>query len=138
MVELAIAMVVAALLGVVAWQFVSRILNPKTGALQGARRRAERALAEARLMEVLMQDLRSSVDVVGDPATGYLIERYVPTASGDLELRVASWRKRDETTVVRELEGGRATEFSFAGLLDDEVPILDLRLEPVRDVLFEP
>lgn len=98
-------------------------------------RESARAIVQARTMEYLTRDLRSSVAVT-DLATGHFrITRYVPI-DGRLQTRTVEWQVHDGRRVTRQQEGEPVQEFNFTGLLEPNSPALALKMERTTDTVF--
>lgn len=102
-------------------------------------REASRALAEALLMETLMQDLRSARKVTPQGANGYQIERYV-AAGGKLKEQpiTVTWEMVEGPKVKRQVPGERPQIFDFSKMINPGDPPFKFQLEKVPDVVFQP
>jgi hypothetical protein len=122
---------VVALLGV-----VMLISHAAMHSLMRGERRADRestrALLEAQVLEVLLQDVRSSVSVCRLGDGEWRISRYVCLPSG-LESREVVWRTDGRTRVTRHQDGESVKEWSLAGLGDPGETAFRLKLERLSD-----
>ena len=101
-------------------------------------RESSRALAEAQLMETLMQDLRSARTVTQQGADGYRIDRFVSTGGRlSQETQLVTWQVI-EGTKIRRQTGVRTQIFDFSKLIDPKDPPFKFQLERVSDVVFKP
>lgn len=114
------------------------LVSGRRGGLPAARRRADLASQKALVFESLLRDVRSSVGIAGSPEAGYTIERFVVADDGSFDVVEVTWRRTDEATITRRAGDGPPREFRFHGLLDDAQLVLDLKIQPVDDVLFQP
>jgi hypothetical protein len=138
MVELGVAMVVAMVISVMAYRAIYQITAGDKGSLASARRRADRAIQQSQVMELLLRDLRSATELPPAGTESFTMTRWVPGPDGALVEQMVTWEKRDDVTIVRTAEGERPRIFSFEGLLEEQRPVLEFRVEPVTDVLFDP
>jgi hypothetical protein len=98
-----------------------------------------RAIMEARMMEVVLRDVRSSTEAIHVDADGkgYRIRRWV-LAGGRAEPRNVAWRLVDGKKVTRQEESGPVQEFDFTQLFDSETPSIRFRVERVPEGTFDP
>lgn len=127
--ELTIAMVIGFIAMAIAYQAMHLLLRAE----ESTDRKATRTLAEARLNEMLLRDLRSSTAVISKNKDEYTITRWVMEA-GTMVKQDATWRVVDKVRVVRELPGESPMTFDFDGLLDPGEPAFKFRLEKPPDV----
>jgi prepilin-type N-terminal cleavage/methylation domain-containing protein len=132
-VELTVALVVGAIVMVAAYEAIHVLLRSE----KSSDKVSTRTLAEARLMEMLLMDLRSSLSVTETGEQEYTIERYA-FQGGKVGIQNVTWRVVDDQRVVREADGESSQEFDFTGLLDPRSPAFRFRLERVPDATFVP
>lgn len=136
LVEIIVAMLVASIVLVVAYQAISVMARTQ----KSADVKASRALLEAQLLETLLQDLRSRV--IKDPPdptpAGVLsgFDRHV-VEGGALSVRRVTWSQDGHDHVVRE-EGGQKRVFDFRGVLDPDVTSVEFRLEACPGEFLSP
>lgn len=138
MVEIGVALVVASLISVMAYRAIYQITAADKGSLASARRRADAAIQQSQMMELLLRDLRSATELPPAGGETFSMTRWTPGPDGALVEQLVTWEKRDDVTVVRRAEGEPPKVFSFEGLLEEQRPVLEFRVEPVTDVLFDP
>jgi len=136
LVELVVLLAVGSLALAVGFLAIQRLVNHRTGAVPQTQRRAQRAILTAQVMEVLLRDVRSAQRAPEDTGAGYVIERWAEGPAG-IQNELVSWRV-EGPRVIREVAGERPRIYDFEGLLEAAEPALQLRLDPVEDVLFEP
>lgn len=133
LVEAAVAMVLAGLIAAVGWN----LLRLDVAGEKSTDRSASRALTQALLLEFLLRDLRSSVEL------GHLGERDLRIrawgmADGRLALREIVWRTDAAGRVERRAPGEPTRSFDFSELLEPGAPPFTLRVREVESVLFDP
>jgi hypothetical protein len=128
LVELTLALIIGSLALYIAYQGMHLMVRAE----ESTDRKASRTLAEARLQEMLLRDLRSSVSVAKKSADEYTISRWVMDGKKMVK-RDATWRIVDKVRVTRELPGEGTMTFDFNGLLDPDEPAFRFRLEPSGD-----
>jgi hypothetical protein len=103
-------------------------------------RDASKAIVDARLMQTLLQDVRSATEVTETVAgKEYRVVRFVMAPGGKLDRKIVTWKLASDTRVTRLMEGeARPEEFDYTGLLNPQTPAVKLRLERVSDVRFPP
>lgn len=125
-------MVVAAL-GIVA---LVLIFNAVSLMLRGERatdRESTKALTDSRLMQALLQDVRSTTRAIEGKAGGpFTIHRNVLERDRLVE-RDVRWSVVSPTTIERRADGEPTAVFSYAGLLEPGTPALKLRIERITD-----
>ena len=131
LVEAAVALTIGALLLVVAYNAIALFVKGE----KSTDREATRAIVEARLMEILLQDVRSSVSVAQAGPDRYHIVRYVSNG-GSIEKREVVWQVENGTLVTRQMEGEPVREFNFTGLLAPKTVAVKLRLDRVAHATF--
>ena len=129
-VELLVAMVIGLAVMIVAYGAMHLMIKAE----EGTDKRATRAMAEARLSEMLMRDLRSSVAVTPKSTAEYTITRYVMDA-GKMVTKDATWKVLKGVKVTRDLPGDTSMTFDFDGLLDPNEPAFKFRVDRPLDVL---
>lgn len=129
--ELMVAMAIGMIATVVAYAAVHLMARAE----RTTDRHASRTLAEARLAEMLIRDLRSAAGVTRDSDTAYRITRWV-LEQGKMVKREATWRVVDKVRVMREMPGEPRTVFDFDGLLDPDQPAFKFRVEPPDDAVM--
>ena len=100
-------------------------------------RESSRALLEARLLESILQDVRSAVTVSAVADNEYAITRYILTPHG-IETRLVTWRLTPGPLITRQADGEADQEFPFTGLVDMHDGPFRLKVEAVHDVDFVP
>ncbi|MBI4859406.1 MAG: prepilin-type N-terminal cleavage/methylation domain-containing protein [Candidatus Riflebacteria bacterium] len=140
LVEILVVLVVGALLLYVAYNGLVLLRRSE----RSIDREASRAIMEARVLELLMHDIRSSWGPVSSPGDGeYRLVRAV-MVDGELKAVAVTWRMRDggggqsAPVLVRTVEGQRPQEFRFSGLVKPDEPRFAFRIEDVPDGLFTP
>jgi type II secretory pathway pseudopilin PulG len=148
-----VELAVAALVGIIALMVAFNAIILLTKGEKSADRDASKALTDARLMQSLLQDLRSSFEVTPpNPTTDFVVRRYATPASGSGPLveQKVEWKIINDPKnprITRQVQGeSRVDEFSYKGLLDPKNPNLSantplavkLRLEKVSNVRFPP
>ena len=131
--ELMVALGIGAIVFALSWN-VAHLL------MKGERltdRDASRALAEARLMERLLQDMRSAVSVLQVAPGEYHIKRHI-TAGGRLATLELTWKLAGPNKVTREAPNEPVQSFDFSGFIDPGEPPFKFQLEKVPDVIFKP
>lgn len=134
LVELMVALVVGGIIIGVAYNAIHLMVKSE----QSTDRDASRALAEALVMETLLQDMRSARRV--DPAgTGYKITRNV-VAGGRVadDPIVVTWDVVDGPKVRRQAGSDRPQVFDFSNLMSPNDPPFKFQLERTPDVIFQP
>jgi prepilin-type N-terminal cleavage/methylation domain-containing protein len=105
-----------------------------------AEARSARAIRQARLLETLLRDLRSSVEVEAQGPGQLRIRRYV--LLGDrIDLKEVRWSREgegDTARLLRSEDGGPGVPYELHALAEEGYVAQDLRIERVRDVLFIP
>lgn len=134
LVELMIAMIVGAIIVGVAYNAIHLMMRSE----QSTDRDASRALAEALVMETLLQDIRSAREVT--PAgTGYRITRNVAVGGRVAEAPViVTWEIVDGPKVRRTAGSERPQLFDFSTLVSPNDPPFKFQLERTSDVIFQP
>lgn len=134
LIELMIALVIGAIIVGVAYNAIHLMLRSE----QSTDRDASRALAEALVMETLLQDVRSARSVV--PAgTGYKITRNVVAGGRIAEAPlVVTWDIVDGPKVRRQVGSERPQIFDFSTLVSPADPPFKFQLERTPDVIFQP
>lgn len=149
-----VELAVASLIGIIALIVAFNAIVLLTRGEKSADRDASKALTDARLMQALLQDLRSSFDVQPpNPTSDFTVRRYVkPKGSSTLQEQKVQWKVINDPKnprITRQVEGEpRIEEFNYKGLLDSKNPNTNLnastplgvklRLEKVSDVRFPP
>jgi prepilin-type N-terminal cleavage/methylation domain-containing protein len=123
LVELSVAMLVAAVVLVAAFQAISVMARTQ----KSADVKASRALLEAQLLESLLEDLRSRAGPPTPQGAFTRFDRYV-VQGGTLVTHKVTWTREGNTRIVRD-EDGRKREFDFTGLLDADVREVEFKLE---------
>ena len=137
LVEMAVAMLVGIIAMVVAFNAIILLVKGE----KSTDRDASKAIVDARLMQTLLQDIRSATEVTETvPDKEYRVVRYVNAATGGkLEKKTVIWKLASDTKVTRLMDGAtRPDEFDYAGLLNPQTPAVKFRLERVSDVRFPP
>ena len=135
-----VEMAVALLIGIIALIICFNAIILLVRGEKSTDRDASKAIVDARLMQTLLQDVRSAAEVTETVAgKEYKIVRYVAGAGGKLEKKAVQWKLASDTKVTRQLDGAaRPEEFDYAGLLNPQTPAVKFRLERVSDVRFPP
>lgn len=131
--ELMVALALGGLVFALAWGLSGFMLRSE----RSTDREASRALAEARLMEQLLQDMRSAAAVQKVGTSEYQLKRHV-TRGGKIELVPVVWKLAGPAKVVREEPGQPAQQFDFSAFIDPGDPPFKFQLEKVPDVTFQP
>lgn len=136
LVEMAVAMLVGGIALVVAFNAILLLTKGE----KSTDRDASKAIVDARLMQTLLQDVRSATEVTETVAgKEYKVVRFVNGAAGKLEKKTVMWKLASDTKVTRQMEGAaRPDEFDYTGLLNPQSPAVKFRLERVSDVRFPP
>jgi hypothetical protein len=129
-----VALAIGAVVIVVAYNAIHLMVLSE----QSTDRDASRALAEALVMETLLQDVRSARSVA--PAgTGYRITRNVVVGGRIAEDPVVvTWEVIDGPKVRRQVGSDRPQVFDFSTLIRPEDPPFKFQLERTPDVIFQP
>lgn len=134
-----VEMAVALLVGGVALAVAFNAIILLTKGEKATDRDASKAIVDARLMQTLLQDIRSATEVSETQAgKEYKVVRFVTGAGGKLEKKTVMWKLASDTKVTRVMEGGKPEEFDYTGLLSPTTPAVKFRLERVADVRFPP
>ena len=137
LVEMSVAMLIGAIALTVAFNAILMLVKGE----KSTDRDASKAIVDARLMQTLLQDMRSSVEVTETtPGKEFRVVRWLSTTpGGKLEKKVVTWKLVSDTRVTRQLEGAaKPEEYDYTGLLSPQTPAVKLRLEKVSDVRFPP
>lgn len=136
LVEMAVALLIGAIGLTVAFNAIILLTKGE----KATDRDASKAIVDARLMQTLLQDVRSASEV-SETVSGkeYKIVRFVTGPGGKLEKKTVMWKLVSDTRVSRQVEGGgKPDEYDYAGLLNPQTPAVKFRLERVADVRFPP
>ena len=137
MVELAVAMAVGALVFLAAGTAINTLMNSESGSYKKALDRSDTAVQQARLMEYLLRDIRSSAGPITETEMPLQIQRYIRQADGSLATVEVTWAM-NEDEIVR-TQDGREVSFRFKGSEDSTGDVIELKLQPMDDsVLFDP
>ena len=132
-------MAVALLVGGLALTVAFNAILLLTKGEKSTDRDASKAIVDARLMQTLLQDIRSAAEV-SETVAGkeYKIVRFVTGADGKLEKKTVLWKLVSDLRVSRTFDGGKPDEYDYTGLLNPQTPAIKFRLERVADVRFPP
>lgn len=134
-----VEMTVALLVGGVALAVAFNAILLLTKGEKATDRDASKAIVDARLMQTLLQDIRSAAEVTEAVAgKEYKVVRWTTGAGGKLEKKTILWKLATDTKVTRTADGGKPEEFDYTGLLNPQTPAVRFRLERVADVRFPP
>lgn len=121
-VELMLALGIASVFMVVAWDAVGTLRRQEAAGTE----RSQRALLDAQVLELAQRDLRAAE---GPPealpgGSGYAITRSVLTADGGLQRVTVLWlQEKDDQgrtrRLVRQVEGQAPQRFEYSEVLDD-------------------
>lgn len=132
LIEVSIVIAIMVVILVAVWSALSQLGRSE----QATDREATRALMQARLAEVLQRDLRSATDARAGGDGEYLIDRYVLTPNDRLEVKRVVWKKVDAFKISRTLEGEPPQEWNFRGLLKNDGPGVQFRIDGLGDEVF--
>jgi len=133
LVEVLVATAITLLVGVVIYNAFFVLFRSE----RSTDRESARALLESQLLELLFQDIRSSISLNEVSPNTYQIVRLVPSG-GTLAERRVTWTMEPKALVTRRVEGEPIRRFSFVHLIDPKDPPFKLRLERVPEGRFEP
>jgi len=133
LVELMVAMGVGLLVLLVAYNGFHVLFR----SARSTERESTRALLEAQILELLLQDLRSAKSVVEVSPQDYQVTRYLRVGPAFRECRV-NWSLKAGSVITRQVEGEPIRRFAFVHLIDPKEPPFNLRLERMPDGHFVP
>jgi prepilin-type N-terminal cleavage/methylation domain-containing protein len=133
LVEIAVAIGLAAVLAAVAYQMVRGMSRGE----QGVNRRSLRALRQAAVLERLLRDVRSCSELEAADG-GYRISKHERPEDGKMVPVSVIWRQDGPHAVTRQVEGGATERWDFADVMEAGDAVFTFELEKVEDVLFEP
>lgn len=126
-----VELVVALLVGVLALMLAFNGILLMVRGERSTDREASKALVDARLVQTLLQDLRSSARSIEGKAGGpFTISRWVLDRDRMVERKV-TWTMASKTRLQRQMEGEPPEIFDYTGVLDPTSLALSLRITRV-------
>lgn len=137
LIELVVAFAVGSMIFLAAGSAISTLMSNKRGSYKRGLERADLAIQQARVMEYLLRDIRSSVGVPDRDGEIIRLSRYVRQPDGTLSLAEVTWEAKNPALLVR-TENGVETRFRFQGLVEGAEDVFYLKVESIEDdILFD-